>query len=85
MFVHRQVRSLGTSLRVAGRNKGEGAYRCGVHDGAAHKSDGLRHVSIGSEQLDGIVTEAVVSAVLFAPADAVPDADTERLRALHGV
>ena len=61
----------------------ENAYRCGVHDGAGHKTPGVRHVSIACEQLDQVVTEAIVSAVLMAPSGAVPDADSEALKALH--
>lgn len=75
--------SCGTSMRVAGISKGEAAYRCGVHDGAAHKVSGLRHTSIRCSDLDRLVTDAVVSAVLMAPADSVPDTDAARLRALH--
>jgi site-specific DNA recombinase len=74
----------GTSMRVAGKSKeGDVAYRCGVHDGAGHKEPGLRHTSIRCSDLDRVVTDAVVSAVLLAPGESVPDSDTDRLRTLH--
>ncbi|MDH2415816.1 recombinase family protein [Nocardioides sp. CER19] len=77
--------SCGTTMRVAGMSKaGDAAYRCGVHDGAAHKEQGVRHTSIRCADLDRVVTEAVLSAVLMSPGDSVPDTDSARLRALHG-
>ncbi len=72
----------GTSLRVAGRNQGELAYRCGVHDGASHKTPGFRHVSIRCDELDAVVREAVVSALMFSTAAAIPDADADELARL---
>lgn len=73
----------GVKMRVAGRDAGTSAYRCGVHDGAAPKVPGVKHTQIPTAELDHIVRDAVVSALLFAPTGAAPDPDTDRLSALH--
>lgn len=72
----------GVKMRVAGRDAGTSAYRCGVHDGAAPKVPGVKHTQIPTAELDEQVRNAVVSALLFAPQGAAPDPDADRLTAL---
>jgi site-specific DNA recombinase len=73
----------GTLLRTSGRNKGESAYRCGVHQGASHKTIGLKHVSIRCSELDELASEAVVDALLSAPHATAPDPEANELHALQ--
>lgn len=58
-------------------------YRCASHVGVRPEKVTGKHVSISTHILDAAVTDAVVSAIMFAPSDAVPDADTKTLNELH--
>jgi site-specific DNA recombinase len=74
----------GAKMRLATRNGSELSYRCGTAEtGELTRETGIKHTSIGAEILDALVTGEIVSAVLFAPQDHVPDADTVSLRDLH--
>ena len=73
----------GTSMRVAQGGAGVATYRCGVHDGAAHKQPGLKHTSIRCEDLDRVVAEAVCQGVVYADLGEPADAESARLRELH--
>lgn len=57
--------------------------RCASHDGFGPTFEDVRHVSIRAEELDRIVTDAVVSGLLVAPRGSAADADTDRLRTLY--
>jgi site-specific DNA recombinase len=58
----------------------EAAYRCAVHNGTGHKVKSVRHVNIVTHELENVVTEEVISAVLLSPDEAVPDPDVKVLR-----
>lgn len=73
----------GVRMRAAGRAKGEGAYRCGVHQGAAPKEPGVKHVSIRCSDLDDYVSGQVAHALMVAPRSAIPDTDADTLASLH--
>lgn len=58
-------------------------YRCTVHDGQGHKEKGVRHVSIRVDDIEPMIRDAVVEAVMFAPSDQVSDRDTEEVARLN--
>lgn len=73
----------GVKLRVAGRTNDIAVYRCGVHDGAAHKIPKLRHVSVRCDELDALVVRQVVHAMVLSPRRWMPDPAADRLAQLH--
>ena len=68
-----------TSATGSGKRR---IYRCRQGQDLV-MSDGRRHMGIGMDLADEVVTEAVVSALTFASSWSLPDPDSEKLAALH--
>jgi len=77
-----QCGACGAPMRSA-KNRGHAVYRCATHDAYGPKLTEVRHAHIRAEDLDRIVTNAVVSAVMHSGTDALPEADTQALNGLH--
>lgn len=71
----------GLPLRYARNGSNRESYRCFAKN-IAIKTE-VPHVTIDQRQVDGRVTEAVVSALLFSSGEDLADPDAARLGALH--
>lgn len=74
----------GVKLRPGGHNdEGQSVYRCGVHQGAAHKIKGVKHVSIRCADLDAYVGRQLVNAMMMLPRASHPMPAADQLNDLH--